>query len=76
MALGVTKPIEIILYTEPATFNLGFRDVSSIIRSEGDLRRAEDLVVVVVSVAAPLSLYESAVVLCFEELALYFNVIL
>lgn len=75
MALGVTKPIEIILYTEPATFNLGFRDVSSIIRSEGDLRRAEDLVVVV-SVAPPLSLYESAVVLCLEELALYFKVIL
>ena len=75
MALGVTKPIEIILYTEPATFNLGFRDVSSIIRSEGDLRRAEDLVVVV-SVAPPLSLYESAVALCLEELALYFKVIL
>ena len=76
MALGVTKPIEIILCTEPATFSYGFRDVNSIIRSEGDLRRAEDLVVAVVSVAAPLSLYESAVVLCLEELALYFKVIL
>ena len=74
MALGVTKPIEIILLTESATLSLGLRDDLSVIRSEGDLRSAEDLVVD--ASVVPLPLYESAVVLCFEEYALCFKVIL
>ena len=55
--------------------SFGLRDALSFTLSEGDLCSADDLVVEV-SVAAPLSLYESAVVLCFEELARCFRVIL
>ena len=54
MALGVTKPIEIILLTESATLSLGLRDGLSVIRSEGDLMSAEDLAVDASVVPLPL----------------------
>ena len=54
MALGVTKPIEIILLTESATLSLGFRDDLSVIRSEGDLRSADDRAVDASVVPLPL----------------------
>ena len=54
MALGVTNPIDIILLTESATLSLGFRDDLSVIRSEGDLRSADDLAVDASVVPLPL----------------------
>ena len=54
MALGVTKPIEIILLTESATLSLGLRDALSVIRSEGDLMSADDLAVDASVVPLPL----------------------